>query len=379
MSKGLKRLLLGFIAALALYSWLGFLMLPSVALQVINQQLANYATTPAQLQRLEINPFTLELNIWGLQIGEPGDRQLSLQHLYTQVAGSSLWHRHLHLKQLALTEPSGQVIFNPQGELNLTQLFNLPETTDKPEDTDSPALAVLIDKIALNTGSLRFNDQRQAEPVDVTFSDITITLHNLDTRPTGHSQLQLSTQASDGTQLHWQGDLSLNALTSNGHLQLHDAQLKSWWPYVTPHFSAELSDGRLSLDTRYELELQPQLKFKAKQLSAQLDALELNQQAESLARLKQLSISDSSFDLAEQRLHLGRVNSTQLHAWAEIDKSGLLNWQKLLPSTATPATDSEPANTNSNSENSSPWHISVQQADFTGQKFHLADHSRSEP
>ncbi|HZJ95140.1 MAG TPA: DUF748 domain-containing protein, partial [Thiopseudomonas sp.] len=297
MSKGLKRLLLSLITALALYSWLGFLMLPSVALQVINQQLATYATTPAQLQRLEVNPFTLELNIWGLQVGESDDQQLSLQHLYTQVAGSSLWHRHLHLKELILTEPSGQVIVNPQGELNLTRLFNLPETTNKTEEPNSTPLSVLIDRTALHAGNLRFNDQRQSEPVDVTFSDINITLHNLDTRPTGQSELQLSTQASDGTQLHWQGDLSLNPLTSSGHLQLQDARLRSWWSYVTPYFSAKLNDGRLTLDTQYELELQPQLKFTAKQLSAQLNALELNQQAEPLARLKQLSISDSTFDL----------------------------------------------------------------------------------
>lgn len=379
MSKGLKRLLLSLITALALYSWLGFLMLPSVALQVINQQLTTYATTPAQLQRLEVNPFTLELNIWGLRVGESDDQQLSLQHLYAQVAGSSLWHRHLHLKELILTEPSGQVIVNPQGELNLTQLFNLPETTNKTEEPNSTPLSVLIDRTALHAGNLRFNDQRQTEPVDVTFSDINITLHNLDTRPTGQSELQLSTQASDGTQLHWQGDLSLNPLTSSGHLQLQDARLRSWWSYVTPYFSAELNNGRLTLDTQYELELQPQLKFTAKQLSAQLNALELNQQTEPLARLKQLSISDSTFDLTEHRLHLGNVSSKQLEAWATMDKNGLLNWQKLLPRPTAADTDSAPAVTETSTKDTPAWHISVQQADFTEQQFHLTDHSRSQP
>lgn len=379
MSKGLKRLLLSLVVGLALYSWLGFLMLPSLALQVINQQLANYATTPAHVQRLELNPFTLELNVWGFQVGEPDDQQLGLQHLYAQVDSSSLWQRNLHLKQLSLTEPSGQVILNPQGELNLAQLFNLPQSADKPEDPASTALAVLIDRIDLLAGHLRFNDQRQAEPVDITFADINITLHHLDTRPAGHSELQLSTQASDGSQLHWQGDLSLNPLTSNGHLKLQDAQLTSWWPYVSPHFSAKLHDGRLTLDTQYEFELQPQLKFKAKQLSAQLNALALDQHAEPLARLKQLSISDSSFDLTEQRVHLGNVSSQGLTAWADLDKNGMLNWQKLLPKPPVPSADSAPTTPETNTQNNPAWHISVQQADFSQHKFHLADHSRSQP
>ena len=188
MSKGLKRLLLSLITALALYSWLGFLMLPSVALQVINQQLTTYATTPAQLQRLEVNPFTLELNIWGLRVGESDDQQLSLQHLYAQVAGSSLWHRHLHLKELILAEPSGQVIVNPQGELNLTQLFNLPETTDKTEEPNSTPLSVLIDRTALHAGNLRLMINGKASRWMLLFRHQYHFAH-LDTRPTGQSEL----------------------------------------------------------------------------------------------------------------------------------------------------------------------------------------------
>ena len=70
MAKGIKRLVIVLISGFALYSWLGFLLIPSVALHLINQQLGVYANSPAQLQRLEFNPFTLELNAWGFQVGE---------------------------------------------------------------------------------------------------------------------------------------------------------------------------------------------------------------------------------------------------------------------------------------------------------------------
>jgi hypothetical protein len=75
----------------ALYSLLGFLILPGVALRIANQQLAQYATVPAHLQRIELNPFSLELTLWGLQIGEPGKEQVGFERLYANLALDSLW------------------------------------------------------------------------------------------------------------------------------------------------------------------------------------------------------------------------------------------------------------------------------------------------
>lgn len=383
MSKGLKRLIITLISCLAVYSWLGFLLLPSIALQVINQQLGVYANSPAHLQRLEFNPFTLELSAWGFRIGDAQDEQLSLQYLYGNLASDSLWTKTLHLNAVQLQQPKAQVVLNKKGELNLAQLFTLPDRPEQPEKSESTPLAIRIDQIQLQQGSARFNDQRQHDPIDISFNDLNITLNHFDTRPASSSELQLTVQASDGTQLHWQGDLSINPLTSQGHLQLQDAQLKSWWPYVREHFSAQLDDGRLSFDTRYALQISPKLQFKAEQLNAELVSMALTQNTQPLARLSKLSISDTAFDLAGQTLQIGKASSNKLEAWAEVDKSGTLNWQKLLPSTSTtqPAAkgDNAPASHAGSTKNSPAWRITVNQADFKQQQFHLADNSRSEP
>mgnify|MGYP007126754328 FL=1 len=65
MPKGLKRALSALLIAVFLYSLIGFLILPGIALRIANQQLAQYATLPASLQRVQLNPFTLELSLWG--------------------------------------------------------------------------------------------------------------------------------------------------------------------------------------------------------------------------------------------------------------------------------------------------------------------------
>ncbi len=390
MFKGLKRLVITSVINLAIFSWLGFLLLPSIALQVINEQLSVYANTPAHLQRLEFNPFTFELNAWDLRIGEFDADQLAFQHLYGKIASDSLWSKTLHLHDVQLIQPNVQVIFNQQGELNLTQLFTLPDTPTETNKSESAPLTVLIDQLQLQQGSVRFNDQRQQKKVDITFADLNVTLKNFDTRPASNSNLQLTAQANDGTQLQWQGDVSISPLASQGHLQLQDAQLKSWWPYVQEHLAAELNDGRLSLDAHYELTLSPVLQFKASQLSAQLRSLSLAQQQQPLIRLAKLSISDTAFNLAGKKLKIGKVSSSKLEAWAEIDKDGISNWEKLLPHSAvaesadsantsisagTVASDNAPENTVQNPA----WRIIVKQADLSKHQLHLTDNSHSDP
>lgn len=387
MSKGLKRLVVSLVSVIALYSWLGFLLLPSVALKVFNQQLAVYANSPAQLQRLEFNPFTLEFFAWDFAIGAAEDQQLSLQHLYGKLAYDSLWSKTLHLHDVQLVKPITQVIFDPQGKLNLTQLFTLPEPPAQTNTPDSAALAVLIDQLQLQQGSLRFYDQRQQEPVDVSIAELNITLNNFDTRPDSNSQLQLTAQANDGTQLHWQGELSISPLASNGQLQLKNAQLKSWWPYLQESFSAQLKAGRLSLDSHYTLQLSPSLQFKAKQLSLELEALALEQQQKPLVRLEKLSISDTQFDFAAQTLQIGKASSKKLLAWTEIDKNGVSNWEKLLPSSArqnaTASADSAPTakdhDASADPEKKPAWRIVLKHAELKQQQFHLTDYSHSEP
>ncbi|NNG64987.1 hypothetical protein HKD51_25775, partial [Pseudomonas fragi] len=126
MTKGLIRAIGAVLVAIALYSLLGFLILPGIGLRIVNQQLANYATVPARLDRLEFNPFTLELTLRGLQVGEPGKQQAGFDRLYVNLQSDSVWTKALHLADVQLDKPKTEVLFNKDGTLNLSQLFKLP-------------------------------------------------------------------------------------------------------------------------------------------------------------------------------------------------------------------------------------------------------------
>ena len=134
MSKGLIRAVGALLTALALYSLLGFLILPGIALRIANQQLVNYAAVPASIQRIELNPFSLELTVWGLNIGEPGKEHVAFERLYADLQIDSLWTHALHLADVQLDKPKTEILFSKDGSLNLTQLFKLPASEPAPAD-----------------------------------------------------------------------------------------------------------------------------------------------------------------------------------------------------------------------------------------------------
>lgn len=163
-------------ALVALYSLLGFLILPGVALRIANQQLAQYATVPAHLERIELNPFSLELTLWGLQIGEPGKEQVGFDRLYANLSLNSLWTRALHLEAVELVKPRNEVLFAKDGTLNLAHLFKLPASEAKPDEPPSDPFPLRIGSIKLSDGYLHFEDLRPSEPIEFLYDNMNLEL-----------------------------------------------------------------------------------------------------------------------------------------------------------------------------------------------------------
>ncbi len=132
MSKGLKRGFAALVIIPLLYALFGFFLLPWAGLKLANQKLAEYATVPASLERIELNPFSLELTLHNLRLGEPGAEQLAFARLYANLQIDSLWQGALHLLELQLEQPHVQMLFAVDRPFNLLQLFKLPAPREEP-------------------------------------------------------------------------------------------------------------------------------------------------------------------------------------------------------------------------------------------------------
>ena len=381
MPNGLKRALIGLMTALIVYCLLGFLILPGVAQRVVNQQLAHYATVPARLQRIEFNPFTLELRLHKLHMGEPEAEQLAFERLFLDLEWDSLWSRTLHLSAIELIGPNAKVLFDLDGKLNLTELFELPRAEALPEE-DSEPLALRIDRLKLAGGRVHFADQRTEEPIDFILDSLDLELLNFATRSADAADAVLVAKGPDGSHIEWKGQLNLSPITSTGQLEIDGMALKTFWPYVRDMAPLALNEGKLSLKTGYQLDLSEGTSLQLSDASATLASLSIDSlEGQPLLRLKRAEIAQTSLDLQKRQVTLGQVRSQALESWLIREPDGQLNWQRFVAGNAEPQptettdepTQEEPQPAQKSDAPSQPWRIVIADAELRGYQLHLAD------
>lgn len=383
MHNGMKRTLIGLSTALVVYSLLGFLILPGVAQRVVNQQLIQYATVPARLGRIEFNPFSLELSLFDLRLGEVDQPQLGFERLYVDLQWSSLWRRALQIENIELVKLHTEVVFGKDGNLNLAQLFDLPPADEKPAKDEPFALS--IGRLQLIEGSVRFADQRPAEPIDFLLDSLNFELLNFATRSDDAADAVLVATGPSGARVDWNGQINLAPISSSGRLKVSNLQLKDFWPYARDAVSLQLKEGQLSFAGDYRLDLTERTDLLLSNLSAELAPFNLDTpDGQPLIRLENLELSETSLDLAKQQVTIGKVSSRALETWVTRERDGELNWQRLLEqqSAVKDEAGQEPGSaqqaprstTNiSGEQTANAWQVQLRNAQLRGYQIHLSD------
>ena len=383
MPKGLIRAAGALLTALALYSLLGFLILPGIALRIANQQLAHYATVPARIERIELNPFSLEVTAWGLKIGEPGKEQVGFERLYANLQIDSLWTRALHLADMQLDQPKTELLFNKSGQLNLAQLFKLPPSEPTPADPNAKPFPLRIDSIKLAGGYVHFQDLRPSEPIEFLYDKLDFELKNLSTLPEDNADMTLVAAGPEGGQIDWKGNFSLVPITSEGTLKVTDGKMKAWWPYVRDAVPLVLEDGVLNFSTHYTFSLAKETELNLTNTAASIAPFAIKApDGRPLVRLERLDVSDTTVDLAKQHVVVGKIRSNKLETWAAREADGQLDWQKLFASQPSkPAKAPEPATAPATADSpkaepaapSKPWQVLLKDVQLRNYQVHLAD------
>lgn len=385
MPKGLIRAIGALLTALALYSLLGFLILPGIALRIANQQLANYATTPATISRIELNPFSLEVTLWGLVIGEPGKEQVGFERLYANLQIDSLWTKALHLSDIELDKPKTEILFGKDGKLNLLGLFKIPASEPTPVDPDAKPFPLRVERIKLSAGSVHFEDARPSEPIEFLYDKLDFELKNLSTLPEDSADMTLVAIGPAGGQIDWTGNFSLIPIASEGKLKITDGKMKSFWPYVRDAVPLALEDGVVSLSTDYKLNLDKGTELLLSNVAVSVAPFAIKTaDGRPLARLERLDISETTVDLAKQQVVVGKIRSQKLETWAALEADGQLDWQKLFasqPSKAAAKANADPASAPAVADSpkpeptapSKPWQVLLKDVQLRNYQVHLAD------
>ena len=155
-----KRILVWSLAALALYTVLGFWALPMLARGQLEDLLAEALDRPARIERITFNPFTLKAAVEGLEIGarQPEAPALAaFRRLELDLAWRSLIEWAPVVQRLTLSGPQLHLVREAEGRYDIDDL--IAKWSGQPAEPDAPPARFALANIVIEEGSLIFDDR----------------------------------------------------------------------------------------------------------------------------------------------------------------------------------------------------------------------------
>ncbi|MDO9179802.1 MAG: DUF748 domain-containing protein [Agitococcus sp.] len=246
-----KKRLLGLGTVFALYSALGFLALPSLAIKFVQEYVENELHLELQIDHIEINPLNLALKIDGIQVKQPlGEVLVSAQHIYINASFLlSLWQQRIWLDELDIQQPYVNVHLDKAGQLNLLQL--IPPEKEEPSESMAWQLAML----GVHNANFKVLDESRSQPFSSHINNFNLTLYNMSSLAGNEGNYQFSAQTAKYEKFTWQGKVGLQPIRSQGHFSIENLQLATPANYFAELLPINISQGEFDFSADYQLQI----------------------------------------------------------------------------------------------------------------------------
>ncbi|MDF3085796.1 DUF748 domain-containing protein [Burkholderia sola] len=154
-----RRIGIGLLIFLVLFGLLGFFAAPPLIRHVAEQQLSKQLDRPASIQRIALNPYTLNLEADGIHLGERGGQGdfIDIGKLVVRPSWSSLFRGAPIVNEIRLDSPRFHVVRYDAQRFNFTDLI---EKFSSPSPTpDSKPTQFSVSNIQVNDGRIDFDDR----------------------------------------------------------------------------------------------------------------------------------------------------------------------------------------------------------------------------
>ncbi|AOR71185.1 AsmA family protein [Burkholderia stabilis] len=157
-SRRTRRIGIGVLIFLVLFGLLGFFAAPPLIRHVAEQQLSKQLDRPATIQRIALNPYTLNLEADGIHIGERGGQGdfIDIGKLVVRPSWSSLFRGAPIVNEIRLDSPRFHIVRYDAQRFNFTDLIEKFSTPSKPE---SKPTQFSVSNIQVNDGRIDFDDR----------------------------------------------------------------------------------------------------------------------------------------------------------------------------------------------------------------------------
>jgi uncharacterized protein involved in outer membrane biogenesis len=209
--------------------------------------------------KVRLNPYSLAVTLEHLNVRGPDGTGsfLGWDRLYVNFDPITSLRGAWTLGEIELDG------FHVSAQLQADGTFNFADILSrlKPAPSAAPVApsgppAVRIGSLKVKEARVHFADHTQAKPFVTVLGPLTFALTEFRTageRRGAPYQFEAVTEA--GERLSWVGTLNANPVSSVGELRLENIVLAKYAPYYADRMQADLTDGKLFLRGRYELNL----------------------------------------------------------------------------------------------------------------------------
>ncbi|KAB0630868.1 AsmA family protein, partial [Burkholderia latens] len=157
-SRRTRRIGFGVLIFLVLFGLLGFFAAPPLIRHVAEQQLSEQLGRPSTIQRIALNPYTLNLEADGVHVGERGGQGdfIDIGKLVVRPSWSSLFRGAPIVNEVRVDAPRFHIVRYDAQRFNFTDLIEKFSTPGKP---NSKPTQFSVSNIQVNDGRIDFDDR----------------------------------------------------------------------------------------------------------------------------------------------------------------------------------------------------------------------------
>ncbi len=245
-----------------LYVAVGFLVLPPVVKSVLESNLREQLHREAKVKQVSFNPFTLRLEVQGLEVRERDEDAVffSMKSLVVDNSASSLFRLAPVLDEVTLDSPYVHIRFLGHGRYNFSDLLVAGgEDRKNQADQEAPSAGpfpFLLENFAILNATIRIDDDPMGKThlveklvLRVPFTSSLSSHTEKDTLPTLRMLVNGSPVSLDGSARPFKSGMPA-AFT----FSLKPFQLAPYWDYLPMNTPLELEGGFLSADVAVKFE-----------------------------------------------------------------------------------------------------------------------------
>jgi hypothetical protein len=334
-------LILAVLAGLVgVYAAIGFLLVPRWTRSELVGLTSRDFGRKLSLGEVRFNPFTWTLEISDFSFPDADGRpMISFRRLEVALGIASVARLAPSFSEIVLDHPRVSVVVRPDGALNLADLEKpfAQAPAAKPPPAASKPMAVFIDRLAVENGSVAYEDDSRPTPFHLDLDPIGFELTNFSTAGKAPGTYQLAAVIGQGGRLDWTGSIRTAPLSLHGTLKLEGLSARTVGQYLGAVLPAEVSKGSIALQAAFALDsgdgaASPGIRMTIDVPQAEVTGLGVRprQATSDYVALDRFTLGDTHIDLGQRSIRVGEITLAGGDVRGWLDPDGRLNLLELL-------------------------------------------------